>query len=234
MREPLFTCTAGDLELVLAQQETGGIDLHRLVDRQARFDLVAPGSLFTLTLKRGGQDSSIPKEERVLNSSAGWKNVTIQTAPKGGLSLAWTQPVQGPQGLQVEAQVQPDSENHALHWQLQVSAPGEGWALWRVVFPQVVFQKPGEHPALLLPGLSGQLWQDAWDTDYHHRANYSTGWVAPVPFTAIYGEHSGLYWGIHDPLGSTREMVFDGDPQAHTLRLAFDHPIPGMGLRQTE
>ncbi|RPJ49329.1 MAG: hypothetical protein EHM21_07145, partial [Chloroflexi bacterium] len=234
MSDQSFSCTAGDFELVLARQGSGGIDLHRLVDRRARFDLATPGTLFTFTLKRGAKHSGIPEEERVLDSSAGWKNVAIQADPNGGLSLAWSQPLRGPEGLRVEAQVQPDPETNALRWQLHISSPGDGWALWRIVFPQVVFQKPGEHPALLLPGLSGQLVHDAWDTDYHHRANYSAGWVAPVPFTAIYGERTGLYWGIHDPLGSTREMIFDGDPQAHTLRLAFDHPIPGMGLAQTE
>ena len=200
-------------------------------DRRARFDLASPGSLFTHNIEARWHTE---RRASLWIHLPGWKNVTIQATPNRGLSLAWAQPVQGPEGLQVEVQVQPETENNALHWQLNLSAPGEGWALWRVVFPQAVFHKPGEHPSLLLPGLSGQLCHDAWDTDYHHRANYSAGWVAPVPFTAIYGEDTGLYWGIHDPMGSTREMAFDGDPQTHTLRLAFDHPIPGMGIPETE
>ncbi len=234
MTESLITCTAGDLELALARRGPGGLDLQRLVDRRAGCDLAIPGSLFTVILKRVVEGCRAPGDELALDSSAGWNEVAVQAVPGGGLSLAWAHPAQGPQGLRVEAQVQPDAENHALRWQLHASAPGKGWALWRVVFPQAVFHKPGEAPVLLLPSLSGLLHRTAWDTDFHRRLFYPNGWMTPVQFTALYGERGGLYWGIHDPLGSTHEMAIDSDPQAQTLRLALDHPVPGMGLVETE
>ncbi len=40
---------------------------------------------------------------------------------------------------------------------------------------------------------------------------------------------TGLYMGVHDPYGSTKDIFAEGQPTKHAVVLRFDHPVPNMG-----
>ena len=41
---------------------------------------------------------------------------------------------------------------------------------------------------------------------------------------------TGLYLAVHDPWGSTKDLICESRPQDQSVVLAYDHPVPDMGL----
>jgi hypothetical protein len=54
-----------------------------------------------------------------------------------------------------------------------------------------------------------------------------------MQFLAAYSEEqpeSGLYVAVHDPNGSTKDILVESDPAARCVKLRFEHPAPNLGL----
>jgi len=50
-----------------------------------------------------------------------------------------------------------------------------------------------------------------------------------MQYMAAYNRETGLYVGVHDPFGSTKEVSAKSNPSDRTVLLSFDHPVPNMG-----
>jgi len=102
----------------------------------------------------------------------------------------------------------------------------------RVHFSPDIDRGAGEHGAALYPGGPGILYPDPWGHAVSQRSLYPNGWCT-MQFMATYGgdgqDASGLYVAVHDPDGSTKEIVLDTQPRARSVRMAFEHPAAGMG-----
>ncbi len=219
---------AGDLQLSL-QQTASGISLLGLSDLVTQRELLAPSHLplFVLKLRHSGD-----REEVLMTADAGWRTVGIDSQVRR-ITLAWDQPENGRlSGIRVNATATADPECHAWRWALQVRNESADWTIWRVIFPQLALCKPGDDAAALVPAGPGQLRPDAWDVPFRVECKYPGGWYWGLQFMAAYASTpapSGLYVAVHDPYGSTKDMVMVSDPPSGTLRMIFDHAAPDMG-----
>jgi hypothetical protein len=216
--------TAGDLGVAF-QQTAGGIFLRSLYDLKRERELLAQHAapLFTLGLHNG-------EHEVLLSADTGWQQTQIQSQRRG-FSLEWRQPLEPSLGaLTVRATVITDARAHALRWMLSVDNAGSPFSVWRVVFPQVALGRFDETPVLLVPSGPGELKRGAWDAAFEYARPYGEAWCA-MQFMAAYAESAeptGLYLGVHDPLGSTKDMSARSDPAAQAVTLAYDIAAPDL------
>ena len=122
-----------------------------------------------------------------------------------------------------------DPAQHAIYWTLEAAGQQEPWSLSRVVFPQLEVVAPGTDPVVLFPRGPGELQHDVWHRSFSYGGLYPSGWTS-MQFMAAYDQttHRGLYWALHDPVGSTKDLACTSDRQKTTLRLTADHPVPNM------
>ncbi|HEY5909087.1 MAG TPA: DUF6259 domain-containing protein [Verrucomicrobiae bacterium] len=219
---------AGDLALSLSQV-TGGLRLESLSDVRRKQEFLGTNSLplFRVTLRRAGTN-----EETSLVADAGWERVTARRS-RNRLELRWEKPRRNElDGISVVANAVAQPRNHSLHWDLRVEDKNPEWSVWRVVFPQLALASPGEKPAVLFPRGPGEVQPDIWKRPFAYRGNYPGGWCS-MQFMAAYSgaeEHTGLYVGLHDPWGSTKDLFLESDPSTQTARMRFEIPAPDMGI----
>lgn len=225
--EAITALTAGDLGLLLEEKDSG-LQVLVLTDRVRDTALLAarPLPLFRLTLRRAasGEEVSVTADE-------GWHEVLrSRPDPAGPLVLTWRKPVDMRlAGLTVTARVRPDDGASALHWSLAVEGTGPEWSVWRVVFPQVAVADLGPEGRVLYPQGAGIVHVDPWRKPLDYKGTYPSGWTA-MPFLAVYEpvRRTGLYVGVHDPKGGTKDIAVRGGAEGR-LVLAFDHPAADMG-----
>ncbi len=218
---------AGDLRLAV-QRSQSGIELASLFDTRANHEHLAPvsQSLFHITLRNADT-----KEQVTLDANRGWKTTFVRKANNNVARLRWQLPTNTALGdLTVVAQVISDPKQHALRWQLSVTNPKRPWSLWRVRFPQVEVVAPGDEPALLFPRGPGEVQNDVWRRTFAYKGVYPNGWTS-MQFMAVYDRRSrcGLYWALHDPLASTKELSAKSQQPSATVVLSAEHSVPGMG-----
>ena len=221
--------TAGDLAMVL-QKTDGGVALTSLVDTAAKQELLAakPLPLVELTLR-----NVKTKEEVRLTADDGWGEVDIQNDPAGGLTIRWARPKKDALAgcaLQVTARAIPEPEKSGIRWTLAVDSPGDQWSVWRVVFPQVALGDLGPGTEVLFPRGSGEVKRGASREAFRFEGPYPGGWVG-MQFMACYApdRKTGLYFAMHDPWGSTKDLLAASQPAEHATTLRFDHPAEDMG-----
>jgi hypothetical protein len=222
---------AGALGLAL-RRSPDGVAPCSLFDLETGRELLAPNPLplFSILLRRAGS-----KEETRLAADAGWRRVAIHKRP-GGFSILWEDPADERfSGLRVTATASAAVREDAWRWDLRIHNPSAEWTLWDVTFPQIAVADLGPDTAALFPRGPGEIKRSVCDDDFIYRSRYPNGW-ASMQFMAVYSDPpqtraaAGLYFARHDPLGSTKEIVLETDPSARTVRLAFEHPVPDMGL----
>jgi len=219
---------AGNLGMILERGE-GGIRLLSLFDTAADCQLSSPGSepLFELALR-----DVEAKEEVRLTADAGW--CEVQVVPVGndhGIELRWKRPTDERLGaLEVVAQALPDAATSSIAWTLSVAGVSDKWSLWRVVFPKVAVKELGSDSSLFFPRAAGQLEKDAWRRALNFGGRYPSGWTTMQYMAAYAADGStGLYTGVHDAFGSTKEIRARSRPNQREVILSFDHPVPQMG-----
>ncbi len=226
------TLQAGDLGLIL-QSASDGIRVQDLFDTSADRSFVtgSPLPLFTLTLREAGKDANL-----TMTADHGWQEVMIQpdrapNAKAKGLRLEWRKPSDSRLGgLRVIAWVTPDAEAQALRWRLTVEGQPAPWSVWRVVFPQVAVADPGPQGAVFFPKAAGQVERGVWQRGFRFTGTYPGGWTS-MQYMAAYDEarRTGLYVAVHDPWGSTKDLLVESRLPEHAVVLAVDHPAPDMG-----
>jgi len=219
---------AGDLGMIVERGEKG-IRLLSLFDSHAGQQLMSPGGapLFELTLRHAET-----KEEVRLTADTGWRDVQVDsTAQKPDLEFRWTAPVDERFGaVEVLVRATPDAVGSSIAWRMSAASPSEDWSLWHVVFPKVAINELGPDSKLFVPRAAGQLEENAWRRALNSSGRYPSGWTS-MQYMAAYAANgsTGLYTGIHDPFGSTKEVKAESLPNRRQVVLSFDHPVPQMG-----
>lgn len=232
--EPPVVFDAGDLRLGL-ERTTDGIRVVDLVDTAIKRNLFAkdPLPLFAITLHEVGKPGTV-----TLTADKGWGKVEIvrndaAKSPPGAreLMLNWRIPKDTRLGdLLVEARVTADPSTNSLRWKMRVARTPKTWGLWRIVFPQVSVADLGPSGAVFVPKAPGEVQRGVWQREYKYTGTYPSGW-STMPILAAYDESrkTGLSLAIHDPRGSTKDLLAESHPKEGTLTLAVDHPVPNMG-----
>jgi len=218
---------AGELLLTL-RRATNGISVVGLRDLTFNQSLLATNSLplFGITLRRAGTE-----QELQLTAGAGWIHTSLRRE-RNELELAWRQPTNENVGaITVIATATLDQSKSAINWGLQVQNATTNWGVWRVRFPQLALADLGANGAVLFPRGPGELQRGVWQRAFRYHGNYPGGWCA-MQFMAAYrqGEKpTGLYVGLHDPFGGTKDLDLQTDPKTRSALLTFDIPAPEMG-----
>ena len=219
---------ADDLGMIVERAEDG-IRLLQLSDVSTGQELLAAQTLplFTLTLR-----DAESKREVQLDADVGWKEVAVERVEgRPEYELRWERPADERLGpVSVSARVEPDGDAAAFRWSLAARIESDRWSIWRVVFPQVGVADLGPEGAVLFPRGAGELQKDLWRRAFSYRGTYPSGWTT-MPFMAAYsGDLStGLYVGVHDPLGSTKDVNVSSRPERRSVVLSIDHPVADMG-----
>jgi uncharacterized protein DUF6259 len=224
---------AGDLRLALSPPHFG-IHVDSLLDTRTNRSLFPqhPLPLFAITLRQVGK-----AEQVTLTAENGWTKVRFAGGapmPAPGpsqLKLTWEKPADSRLGnLRVVARVTTEPATSSFRWKLTVDQTPATWTLWRVVFPQVSIADLGPAGAVFVPKAPGEVQCAVWHRAYRFSGTYPSGWCS-MPLLAAYDDNrkTGLSLAIHDPWGSTKDLLAESHPKEGTLTLAVDHPVPDMG-----
>jgi hypothetical protein len=222
---------AGELGTTF-ETTSNGIRLLGLVDTVTGQQLAAatPVPLFTITLRH-----TETKEEVRLTADTGWGQTQIGNATPGpaaaDVEFRWQAPADKRLGdLRVIAKAAVERARHRLRWRFSAQGQAAPWGLWRVVFPALALAEPGPQGVVLFPKGAGEVQRGVWRRPFRFTGTYPSGWTT-MQFMAAYGEdlQRGFYLGMHDPFGSTKDLICESRPQDASVVLACDHPVPEMG-----
>jgi len=214
---------AADLWLEL-QSAGDGIQLLNLVDAVAKRNLAARQSmpLFAITLRPPGK-----ADQATLTAEKGWSEVEIagggpveSPISSRQFQLRWLKPVDGRFGdLQVVVRLTAEPVTSSFRWTLKVEQTPAVWSLWRVVFPQVAIADLGPAAMVFVPKAAGVVQAGAWQSPFRYSGTYPSGWCS-MPLLAAYDQnrHTGLSLAVHDPWGSTKDLLVErlrGEDQSH-------------------
>jgi len=222
------TIEAGDLRMILEKAEQG-LRVVSLTDTAANQELLGGDALplFAITVR-----DAKTKELLTVAADAGWRQVDVsQNGATESCKLTFAAPVDDRlKGIRVEMTLDAQKAENAVTWDLQVVADSAQWGLWHVAFPQVLVREPGEGSKIFLPQTAGIEVSNLWDTAEKKGGTYPSGWTC-MQYVAAYNKarRTGLYLGIHDPFGSTKDIFAEGQPGKHAVAFRFDHPVPDMG-----
>jgi hypothetical protein len=225
--ENLVEVTAGELLLTL-RLATGGIRIVGLRDLTLNEPLLTTNGLplFSVTLRHAHATQEVR-----LTAETGWNHTSVRQK-RNALELQWAQPTNETAGaVTVLASATLDQRHSAIRWNLRVENASTNWSVWRVVFPQLAIAELGTDSAVLFPRGPGEVQRGVWQRAFRYRGDYPGGWCA-MPFMAAYREGekpTGLYVGLHDSFGSTKNLELKSDPPTKSARLVFDIPAPDMG-----
>ncbi len=243
--EGWYLLSGGSLGMILSAHDNG-IHTEQLIDRKTGQNLLTatPLPLFDLTMRKAtagpaeanptqgnGNDSPEAEPETCrLSAETGWEEVAVILPAAEGLQITWRRPSDARLGdLSVSVRVRPDHQRQALVWSIQVDNSSEEWTTWRVVFPQVAVADLGPDAKVFLPRGAGEVQKGLWQREYRHQGTYPNGWTT-MAFMAAYDaeRQTGLYLGMHDPNGSTKDIRVESRPIDRAVGFAFDHPVADM------
>jgi hypothetical protein len=226
--EQAIEAEAGDLKLVLEKTEQG-IRVLSLSDTRTGQELLAPHTLplFSVTVR-----NTDTKELLTLTADSAWRQVeTLQSETMGDRKLRFATPMdERLKGISVEIELHAEKAESAMEWDLQIANKNSQWALWTVVFPQVSVRYLGDGSKIFLPHTAGIELSDVWSTAKRRGGTYPSGWTCMQYMAAYDGAgRTGLYVGMHDPFGSTKDIFAEGQPEQHAVTFRFEHPVANMG-----
>jgi hypothetical protein len=219
---------AGELRIGLWEL-ADGLRVASILDSAERRECLGPDPLplFTVTLR----DVRTRNETRLV-ADKGWGAVAVKRSGQGW-QFRWEKPLEAALGdIAVTVSATPDVQNQACRWQLRVSNPSREWSLLRVVFPQLALARPGADAAVVFPRGPGEVQTNVWDRAFAYRGDYPDSGCS-MQFLACYRQGdrpAGIYLGVHDPWGSTKDLSIETDVTNQVTRLRFDHPVPNMTL----
>jgi len=88
----------------------------------------------------------------------------------------------------------------------------------------------GEGSKVFLPHTAGIELSDIWNTADRKGGTYPSGWTC-MQYMAAYNQQAetGLYIGMHDPFGSTKDILAQGLSGQRVVAFRFEHPVANMG-----
>ncbi len=223
---------AGDLNLVLEKAEQG-LRVLSLFDERAGRELLAADSagLFSLEIRHGES-----KERLALGADSGWRRVDVSgTDASEERILTFREPVDDRlHGISVEVKLGSNDKDSSFAWDLRATNDSEQLSLWRVVFPQINLRQLREGARVFLPQTAGIEVSEIWSTAERRGGTYPSGWTCMQYMAAYDAEgRTGLYVGMHDPFGSTKDILAQGKPGENAVAFRFEHPVPDMGKAGT-
>lgn len=226
--EKARTVAAGSLEMTL-QAGDGGIQVTSLVNLEDKAELLAQerAPLFELVVR-----NSKGEEVRV-SSEKGWTR-TAMNESEGGVVLIWENcPDAGLEAFRVTVKAVPNSAVHSWEWHLETEGTVGETRLEDVVFPQIALNEIASGGGVLYPDGPGVLIHDLWTQDLQKWQRYGGGWCSMQFMTAFAAPREnrpapGVYYAMHDPMGSTKEIVLQSKAATRTVKFFFEHPIPNQ------
>ncbi len=219
---------AGDLRMVL--ENTGqGLRLAGLTDLVTSQELcpAEPAPLFSVVLR-----DVQTKDLLTITAETGWKQVDMASSGVMGThTLTFAAPTDDRlQGIRVEVTLEVEAGDSALTWDLRIANDNPRWALWHIVFPQAAVRDLGEDAKVFAQVTSGVELSGMWTKAGKRGGPYPGGWTC-MQYMAAYNKarRTGLYVGMHDPFGSTKDIFAEGQPARQAVLFTFDHPAPDMG-----
>ena len=218
---------SGDLRLIL-EQRADGLVLLDLADAGVGASLLGAdsGMLFQMTLRHAQTGEQVR-----LSSDHDWSEVAIREGPgKDAFTLHWAKPQSATLGgLVVTARVRTDAAQHRLAWSLEAEGQAKPWSIWQVRFPQLALSAESPESQLLLPQAAGALKPVGRERLSRFHGEYPSGWMS-MQLAALYDPlaGSGLYFGLHDPAGSTKDFFAESAAPRGSVRLAWEIPAPDM------
>jgi hypothetical protein len=230
-RPPGWTVlSAGDLGLIF-ERIAEGIRLLSLSDSAADQEFLVPRPLplFVISLR----DVETRREIR-LGADAGWNEVDVASGkPDEGVEIRWQRGTrqEGPDDLRVTARATPDRPAGAIRWKLEVSNGSKRWIVRRVVFPQIALAELGPQAEVVFPRGPGEVQHGLWQRVFRYQGTYPSGWTSMQWMAAYDGpRRTGLYFAVHDPLASTKDLSLESRPSEKSVVFLFDHPAENMDL----
>jgi len=222
-----LTLDCGRLAVTL-ERIRQGIQLTRIEDEGFNW-LAAPQPLFAITLKNPTSNETVQ-----LTSLDDASQVVLQKISNEAI-LEWSHEKPSKfAGIAVRARACARADVDALHWTVETANDSEQWSIWNVQFPLLCFREPDENASLFFPRGPGEVQQGLWRRAFEYKHFYPDGWCS-MQFLAVYGSppdesHSGrgLYIGLHDPHGSTKEFTAVSNPERQCLEITCAHPAPNM------
>ncbi len=222
---------AGDLHLVI-EKAPAGLRVLRLTDTALDQELLPsdPLPLFSATVR-----DTKTKEILTITADAGWRQAEVShDDATGQYKLVFAEPVnERLKGVRVEATLAPQKSENAVTWDLRIVNDNPQCGLWHVVFPQIAIKDLGEGGRVFVPVTAGIELANLWSTADKKGGTYPSGWTCMQYMAAYNKAGTGLYIGVHDPFGSTKDIFAEGQPARHAVILRFDHPVPNMGKAGT-
>lgn len=219
---------AGDMSLIL-ERRPGGVAVLSLFDKAAGCELLAAdaSALFSIDVR-----DSQTKQHVNVTADTGWGRVEVGDADASGQRVIRFRDAvdQRLGGIGVDVTVAADKSNSAVIWDLHVVNDSTRWGVWRVVFPQVTVARPGDKSRIFVPQTAGVETKDMWGTGGQRGGTYPSGWTS-MQYMAAYdtARRTGLYVGMHDPWGATKDIFAVGQPERRAVTFRFDHPAADMG-----
>ncbi len=227
-RPPDWTIlTAGDLGLIIERID-GGIRLLSLFDSAAgqEFMVPSPLPLFALSLRETEK-----KQDVRLAADAGWEKVEVVAGKPGeDVEIRWQRPrQQGLDDLRVTVRATADRQAGAIRWRLKVDNGSKTCSVRRVVFPQIALAEPGPQAEVFFPRAPGEVQRGLWQRPFRYAGTYPNGWTS-MQLLAAYdrSRNTGLYFALHDPKSSTKDITLQSRPPQGSVVLSFDHPAENM------
>lgn len=222
------TLTAGQLGAMF-DTSGGGLRVASLYDTAKGQELLAATGvpLFDLVLRKQNTE-----EELRVAADADWGRVArVATSDANVAEFQLEQPKQRElAGLKVAVRATADAARHRFGWQIQVGGQSSPWTLWTVTFPRVAFDEGGPQARVLYPQAAGQVKPTAAGQAGSYQGTYPSGWTT-LQMMAVYdaARATGLYFAIHDPLASTKQVLVQSRAAERSVVLGYEHPVAGMG-----
>jgi hypothetical protein len=200
-----------------------------LFDDVTNQELLAPDTspLFCIEFRH-----ATTKEQATLEADSGWRRIEVSDADASGqYVLSFQEPADGRlKDIRVNVKLLSDNVNSALIWDLQATNNSDQWAFWKITFPQVTVKSLGEDSRIFFPLLAGVELSDMWEKAVKKGGTYPGGWIC-MQYMAAYDAagKTGLYVGMHDPFGSTKDIFAQRLPDQRAVTFRFEHPVPDMG-----
>ncbi len=220
------TLLAGALEVGFGKTEKG-IGLSKLVDHKLgeRWLAGAVAEVFTLQLKKLGDR---PKYIQ-LSSLDGWENTHI-AAEKNSVHLLFTSPSdKSLEGISVTVSCIAVAERNRVEWAMQVVNTCEKVAVMESSMARLHIVKPRD-VSVFLPDACGITFDHVTERTYQKKLSYPSV-NGTMQYAAFYSTESGsgIYFGVHDRVGSVKDILFDSFPSTQSARLYWNQVVENAG-----
>jgi hypothetical protein len=148
---------------------------------------------------------------------------------KQSVELRWKLPDELGGGM---ARAEVKLSDSTTSWRLKIDGLQSRWSLREVSFPQIAAGPIGESPdddCILYPRASGELKQAPLRNTVEYTGMYPDGWCT-FQAMAYYDADCGLYFGCHDPLASTKQIITRRAADGQGQLMAYRWFVPDMGV----